>query len=77
MVISFIEKEPFTKFSGLHEIEIVKIVRKGHSRNIHPTKICTYTVASQTRRSAAIIMWKEFAAGPHPYTDRDINDNFI
>ena len=32
-------------------------------------------LASQTRRSAAIIRRKEFADGPHPYTNRDINNN--
>ena len=29
MVISSIEREPFAKFSGLREIKIAKIVRKG------------------------------------------------
>ena len=29
VVISSIEKEPFAKFSRLHEIEFAKIVRKG------------------------------------------------
>ena len=48
MLISFIEREPFGKHSGFTKLKLLILSAKRISRNIHPLKICTYTVASYT-----------------------------